>query len=349
MKILKEIKKALGHNLPFVAFRNPNETLVTLFVQQSVDLHLFDDFSLSGYVFAPFDDIETAYLLQPDIVFTDKMEEGINLKTQKISEVEIIDAISKVKHISLVENAIKTIKNTSISKVVISRKEQVVLKDFDSVLAFEKLLYQYPNAYGYIWFHPAVGLWMGATPETLLKVKGDTFHTMALAGTQSYKGTTDVTWGNKELEEQKMVADFIKINLQNSVDKLLLSDVETVNAGNLLHLKTTITGTLKNVKDVKKIVELLHPTPAVCGLPKQESKQYILKNEDYHRSFYTGYLGEVNREGKTSLFVNLRCFTIENNHIANLYIGGGITSESNPENEWLETVAKSKVMKKILI
>ena len=110
------------------------------------------------------------------------------------------------------------------------------------------------------------------------------------------------------------------------------------------------------------LINKLHPTPAVCGLPKEEAKDFILKNEGYHREFYTGFLGELNmpaEEGikdnkSTSLFVNLRCMKIQphskgGNNSAIVYIGGGITKDSDPENEWKETVAKSEVMKKVLL
>lgn len=346
MKILQEIKKAKEQNLPFVAFRNPNETLITLLVQQTDDLFVFDDFSLSGYVFAPFDNKKKAYLLKADRVFMDEMKATYALVSQNINEVE--DDEVKKKHVSLVEEAIDTIQNSSLSKIVISRKETIVRENFDCIATFEKLLYQYPNAYGYVWFHPKVGLWIGATPETLLKVDAESFKTMSLAGTQPYKGDLNPNWGAKEIEEQQMVSDFIKKHLEKKVSDLTLSEVQTVKAGNLLHLKTDVTGKLKERKDVETLVGLLHPTPAVCGLPKEISKEYILANEGYDRSFYTGYLGALNLNNQTSLFVNLRCFSVVKNKIE-LFVGGGITAESNAVKEWLETVSKSKTVKKILV
>lgn len=112
----------------------------------------------------------------------------------------------------------------------------------------------------------------------------------------------------------------------------------------------------------------MHPTPAVCGLPKDISKAFILKNENYNREFYTGFLGELNIKERKSrnvnrhniendayasvknvsnLYVNLRCMQLVNNH-AIVYIGGGITKDSIPEKEWEETVSKSQVIKSIL-
>ena len=136
----------------------------------------------------------------------------------------------------------------------------------------------------------------------------------------------------------------------------------------LLHLKNVITAQLKSNLSLKHIISVLHPTPAVCGLPKEASKVFILDNEAYHRGYYTGFLGEINLETKltprsgkrniensayafnkvsTQLYVNLRCTQIKEKE-ALIYVGGGITKSSNPEKEWEETVSKSLIIKSIL-
>ena len=103
-----------------------------------------------------------------------------------------------------------------------------------------------------------------------------------------------------------------------------------------------------------QLLNKLHPTPAVCGLPKETAKNFILEHEGYDRSFYTGFLGEINlnsggeKSANTHLFVNLRCMELFEDK-AVLFVGGGITNDSNNEKEWEETVAKSSTMKAILI
>ena len=102
----------------------------------------------------------------------------------------------------------------------------------------------------------------------------------------------------------------------------------------------------------------MHPTPAVCGLPKDQAKAFIVENEKYDRGFYTGYLGELNSSfgtdsGSSDLFVNLRCMQIDldknkNNTPVYLYMGCGITKDSIPEKEWSESSNKSTTMKKVL-
>ena len=106
-------------------------------------------------------------------------------------------------------------------------------------------------------------------------------------------------------------------------------------------------GQLKEVNLLENLIKYLHPTPAVCGLPKETAKDFILQNENYTRSYYSGYLGELNVNENTQLFVNLRCMEVKDAKIA-LYVGGGITKASIPEKEFEETVAKAMVMKKVL-
>jgi len=115
-----------------------------------------------------------------------------------------------------------------------------------------------------------------------------------------------------------------------------------------MHLQTEITGTIeKTTAKTGDFIKALHPTPAVCGLPKEAAEQFILENENYHREFYTGFLGELNVKENTHLFVNLRCMKLQNQK-ATLYAGGGITTDSVAEKEWEETVYKSHNMKEIL-
>ena len=191
---------------------------------------------------------------------------------------------------------------------------------------------------------------------------------MSLAGTQTYKENDNVFWGNKEIEEQQLVTDFIENQIKDISTNLQIEKAKTIKAGTLLHLKSKVDGDLKKEASLQKLIRALHPTPAVCGMPKAPAKAFILEHENYNREFYTGFLGELNLETEvkprtgrrnienraytvkrksTQLYVNLRCMQIKDNK-ALVYVGGGITETSNPENEWEETVAKSKVVKKVL-
>ena len=145
-----------------------------------------------------------------------------------------------------------------------------------------------------------------------------------------------------------MVTQFIIDHLQPLVKHLSVDEVKTARAGTLLHLKSNISGTLDfSHIHLNKILSTLHPTPAVCGIPRESAQRLIDKYEDHNREYYTGYLGPVNINQSSDLFVNLRsakCFDGK----ACLYVGGGITSASDSESEWEETGLKSETILKAL-
>lgn len=365
------LHKHFNNALPFVVYRKPNDIEVKGLLQNDNAIHEVNDFSDCGFVFAPFDGREKTIVIPLNVSESIKMD---FIKTG-VSEISHQDfkyvETEKLEHINLVQKGIDAINNKNLLKVVLSRCEVVLLPDDNPITIFKRLLNTYPTAFAYCWYHPKVGLWLGATPETLLQVKGNRFSTMALAGTQLFKGTIDVKWKDKELEEQQIVTNSIFRDLKEKVDVITVSEPKTIKAGSLLHLQTKISGTvLKKLGTVNLQLLLggLHPTPAVCGFPKENAKQFILKEEKYNREFYTGFLGELNMQEKQTrntnrknvennayasikttshLFVNLRCMQLKDSQ-ALIYVGGGITKDSNAEQEWQETVNKTLTIKAVL-
>jgi len=345
--LLDKIKEAYKNNLPFVAYNKPNETNVFGVFQKDATLHtITTDFTQTGFVFAPFNTSEKTVFFPLDE--SDFIKDSFSKQQLHFKEKSFYNDASKATHIEIVQKAIDAINKKDFKKVVISRKEIIALNGVEVAVIYNRLVHLYANAFVYVWFHPQVGLWFGATPETLLKVENNYFTTMSLAGTQVFKKGKKVTWNPKEIEEQQIVTDYILNKLSNFSTNLNQLQTETVKAGSLLHLRTEIKGKLPQ-EALFSLVNLLHPTPAVCGLPKEAAKQFILENENYNRSYYTGYLGELNSNATNDshLFVNLRCMEVKNEY-AEIYVGGGITKESDPEKEWEETVAKSNIMLKAL-
>lgn len=351
-----EIESVYRSKAPFVAFRKPDEDLLTAFVQRTQELHELKSYKELGFVFAPFGSKEKKVLFPLEKCDSFKVaiskvnlleNNEIQAEKPQFSNCAKSDSL-KEKHMELVQKVIDFIKNKKAEKIVLSRKETLEFTNLEVLATFKKMLETYKNAFVYLWFHPEVGLWMGATPERLLTVENGKFKTMALAGTQKYAGTTNVVWGNKEKQEQQYVTEYILKNLKESVDALEVTAPFTVQAGNLLHIRTDISGKLKSADSLENLINILHPTPAVCGLPKAVAAAFIMENEGYDRAYYSGYLGELNINNRTSLFVNLRCMQVENRMVS-IYVGGGITADSIPENEWEETVSKAEVMKKVLL
>lgn len=353
-------------NLPFVAYRKPREHMVKAIFQKDDRLHHLTSYDETGFIFAPFDAEHPPVLIATDD-FLEIVADELPTNIEK-PDVNIPPFYQEHKksHIRLVKKAIDAIGKGTFEKVVLSRRIEIGSNSLPLDL-FQKLLTQYPNAFCYLWYHPKVGLWLGATPEILLMLRNRRLTTMSLAGTQKYAGTEHPHWGQKEREEQQLVTDYIAAALKDEVDELTRSSTETLRAGNLLHLRTKITGVMGE-GNLGSIVKALHPTPAVCGMPKESASDFIVNNENYQREFYTGFLGELNvtTEKKRSsrkknqenqvyraltktstLYVNLRCMQLKNDR-AYIYVGGGITKDSDAEREWEETVAKSSTMLSIL-
>jgi isochorismate synthase len=259
------------------------------------------------------------------------------------------DLQTKKNYCKQVKKAISVIKSSNASKIVLSRKKEIDLKQFDISILIKRLLNLYPNAFRYIWYHPQTGFWCGASPEVLLEMERISFATMALAGTQRVKKDAIPYWNFKELNEQKIVVDSIAASLQKVASVIRTSETYNYQAASLVHLRTDITGTLKEGKNtLSMIASILHPTPAVCGTPQDYAKSYILDNEDYNREFYTGFLGPMcEKDSCSKLFVNLRCMKIDANS-ATLFVGGGITIDSEPESEWEETQHKLQTMLQVI-
>ncbi|MEP6260769.1 MAG: chorismate-binding protein [Gillisia sp.] len=375
----------MAQGLAFVAYREPtNDRAVKALLQSNSNVYRTSDFTESGFVFAPFDDSKEPILLPSayckEISCDFRIVEDENYPVEK-SQPKTTSSEEKEVHLRLVQKGIESIMKGDLKKVVLSRREEVPLENPDAIGIFKQLLNKYPTAYVYVWFHPEIGLWLGATPETLLQVERNRFKTMALAGTQKFAGSMEVKWGEKEQEEQQFVTDAILENLKESVSNIKTHGPYTTRAGALLHLRTDISGEIISKEEnsvqenphssgnLKELIYSVHPTPAICGLPKGPAKQFILENENYDREFYTGFLGELNMKKKiqrsgnrrntenlaygstltqTSLFVNLRCMKLEENR-ALLFVGGGITKESDPVAEWEETQNKAETMKAVLI
>lgn len=347
-----KVKQQESQNLPFVIYRKPNKTKLIGLFQKNDHLYFAEDFKETGFVFAPFNGNQIILIPKKESVLWEA--ELTAFKGDCDASIEYPEnKIDQERFQSLVQKGVDATASGAFKKVVLSRKEIIDLPNFDLVSVFKKLIYTYPDAFCYCWYHPKIGLWIGATPERLLKASKKKFFTMALAGTQNYQDTIDVAWEKKEMEEQQFVTDFILDNIKSLTREVAISSPYTLKAGGVLHIKTDIEGKLNKDSNMKQVVSVLHPTPAVCGLPKESARNFILENEKYDREYYTGFLGEINKKefskdtSKTDLYVNLRCMQITNKE-AHLYVGCGITKDSIPENEWKESVNKSMTMKRVL-
>ena len=364
------LENQFKNELPFVVYSRPISAVIKCWLQKDDTLYITDTFKESGFVFAPFDSTQPSILLPSNQseYFTLDIESSEQLPVNLYNNKSFVIDNSEKSHLALLRKGIAQIKTGELSKVVLSRNEKRKIGKTNPIELFKRLYNDYKNAMVYCWYHPKVGLWFGATPELLFKVVGDQLTTISLAGTKPYKEDNAVNWTAKEIEEQKIVTDYITQQINDFTSHINVFETETVRAGDLLHLKTRVISTIKKHSYLNDIIKALHPTPAVCGMPKEASKAFILENEDYNREFYTGFLGELNlRQEKvrnrnkrnvennafksiktiSNFYVNLRCMQIKDD-VAHIYVGGGITKDSVPEDEWEETVNKTKTIVNVL-
>ena len=221
---------------------------------------------------------------------------------------------------------------------------------FSWARAFTAACRRYVHSYVYLFHTPQTGFWLGATPEILLAGGKGEYRTVALAGTQFLQeGKLTVPWSEKNIREQAFVTEYIGGCLRERGVRFTLEGPYTATAGELAHLNTDIRFRLSSVEALGDILQALHPTPAVCGLPKEEAFRFILSHEGYDRSYYAGFLGRWEPEGKTALYVNLRCMQCgEGAEKIRLYAGGGILPASVCEEEWMETERKLQTMKYVI-
>jgi len=242
------------------------------------------------------------------------------------------------------QQVIGVIKENNLPKLVYSRRK--IFTDFKSIdfkESFKNLCSSYPNAFRYI-FNDGQNAWMGAFSEVLGKFNKITheFETMALAGTLP----VSEEWSEKEIEEQKPVTTYIQGILGNYSNQIQQSETYDHISGNIKHLRTDFKTHIRP-EDLDPLIQDLHPTPAVCGIPKDFCNENIRKYEKFPREFYAGYI-KVETEDSILYFVNLRCARLYRDRV-HVFVGGGITAQSNPEKEWVETELKSEAILKNLV
>lgn len=368
----------------FAIWRLPNDPytqVILSYTCEAFDLKTSFEELPAGFLFHPFDNQKQGAFLKADLMFRfadgKLKEEDTPLYTHSITwfnenvRDKNFSALSTTRKNgtslpvskdqqefkALITDCLQHIQQGDFEKVVPSRIKAIDLPEsFDPFEAFQKLNTAYPNALVSFIHTPQYGAWLGATPEILVSIEDKTtFKTVALAGTQAYTpgvNLRNVAWTQKEIEEQALVGRYII----NCFKKIRLREFEehgpkTIVAGNLMHLKTDFAVDMKATNFPllgSVMLRLLHPTSAVCGMPMERAAEFLLQREGYDRSFYSGFLGPVNFQDNSYLFVNLRCMQLVGDK-ALCYAGAGVTNDSIPEQEWEETEIKMNTLLQVVL
>ena len=311
-----------------------------------------------GFVVAPFaPSVENPVLvIQPDHVEQFSLGTGLpgNSSLSSISSISSLSGLSRISiqdsrqnyHVDFC-NFHAHLTNGDFQKLVLSRSIDIGrTEDISPLELFWRACERYPRVMASLVYTPQSGLWLTATPEILLSGTNHEWHTMALAGTMPF--AERVSWGDKNIQEQRYVATYITRQLEQFTDDFREEGPYTTRAGHLAHLRSDFHFSLSDTSQVGELLHALHPTPAVCGLPKQEAFQFILEYEHDQRSYYSGFLGPLFVNGQTNLFVTLRCMQIFENGYR-LYAGGGLLKDSVEELEWQETETKLDTMRNLFL
>ena len=298
-------------------------------------------FQQAGFAFYPFKESEQhpAIYIKKEECIPDAKISFQSLHTKKLP------ILRKKDYLARVERFIQATKQ-QFQKLVFSRIKLINIAAGNLFYLFEALKAAHPTAFVYLVNIKNIGCWIGATPERLFSQNGRA-ETMALAGTQRDLGIPleTVAWGEKEIEEQAIVERYFQNILQQRQINFTQSVPHTVKAGNILHLCTNFS--FEPLSRIYDLIAALHPSPAVCGMPKEAALQFILQQEPHGRDYYCGFLGPVNIHQQTDLFVNLRCMQVFKRQFA-LYVGGGILPDSDPEKEWQETEMKARTLSNVI-
>lgn len=229
-------------------------------------------------------------------------------------------------------------------KVVISRTISREAVNTDWIAVAERYFSLHPEAFRYLYFTPRHGFWLGASPELLLNVKDGRFTTMALAGTRDIC-LADEPWSAKNIAEQALVRNYIVDKLYDIGVNPICEPTETVTTGNIQHLSTVIKGEIDSCTP-REILQAINPTPALAGYPLAAALEQIVRLEKHPRRCYGGYVAVENGD-ELSAYVNLRCVNFDA-ELWCMYVGSGIMPDSDIDEEWNETEAKSLILKQLI-
>jgi isochorismate synthase len=320
----------------FVFYQKPHSNVIYFLSGKWEKFDLKMNPKAEGFIISNANKSTTYFLKGEAVIISSDCNIDLNYNAKPIDE------LKKKQYLRKAELFIEACRN-DVKKIILSRIKKYITNDTQKIFqTYINLCENYNHSLNYLLNIPNEGAWMGATPEILIEGKNKKYKTVALAGS---KPAANIEWKQKEIDEQQFVTDYISEKLKKaSISFNYNKTSKTAIAGNIAHLQTTFN--IETGKNPLALADLLHPTPAICGLPQTKAQNFILKNEGYNREFYTGFLGIVNNSA-SSLFVNLRCMQLFKNEYW-LYVGGGITANSEPNNEWDETELKAQTLLNIL-
>ncbi|MEZ4664498.1 MAG: isochorismate synthase [Caldilineaceae bacterium] len=249
----------------------------------------------------------------------------------------------------ILNTAIVQFRAGALSKVVLSRVcELRFQQSVDVAPALAYLNGAYPDCYRFVFEPRPQHAFFGASPELLVNLRGQQITTMGLAGSEPRGATpaADAALGEqlmdsaKDRHEHQLVVDALRQRLQPLCRELdIAAQPHLLKLSNIQHLYTPVTGILNEPQSVLELLEVLHPTPALGGVPRSEALDFIRQMEPVPRGWYAAPVGVINRRMEGTFTVAIRSAVTEYERVW-LHAGAGIVEASNPQKEWEETALK---------
>jgi isochorismate synthase len=235
-----------------------------------------------------------------------------------------------------------------LDKVVLARRVDLRSRlELDPVNALRRLAAAGPESTTFAFVRDGV-TFLGATPERLARTEGRAFRTVAIAGSaprgadaaEDARLAAGLLASDKDREEHAVVVTMLRDALRPIVERLDVAPAPGILAlRHVQHLVTPMEGVLRQETGILALAELLHPTPAVGGEPREAALALIAEHEGFDRGWYAGPVGWLGADGDGELMAALRCGLVEGQR-ATLFAGCGIVADSDPAREWEESRIK---------
>jgi menaquinone-specific isochorismate synthase len=275
-----------------------------------------------------------------DRLFPQQAATADGIPEHSLRQMPMVDWIDHVRSIQ------RELERGAFAKLVAARRCDVRIDGLDAMSIVSRMAQDFAECTAFL-FQRGERTFVGATPEMLFRTRGRTVESQALAGSlQNEGGATNrealLAHSRKNLGEHDVVVRAIVAGLEDHCVAIEHPpEPEIVHVRNLIHLSTPIRGHLRDGAHAVDILETLHPTPAVGGVPRLESIRWVVEHEQSPRGWYSGPIGWIDTAGDATFRVALRCGVVKPG-VAHIYTGAGIVAASNPAAEYHETSLKQR-------
>ena len=342
------IERCLAQQIPFLGCMPPNSAQVEWFTLNTLTVDQAQLTLSKGsevFVVQPYDRSQAAlnFGLTPA---TEAAIDQLDTDFESLAAEYTISAEQAEAYDRMLQRAIGQINQGELDKVVLSLRLALANQSEIGLNICNLFTPEAKDSFRYIFSLSEGVVWVGDTPETLLTRQHNRIQTVALAGTRRRADLKHDDFTSKEFEEQGFIVEELKQRLAPFVERVQLSDRQRVSAQNLVHLKTTLEGTLAEEFSDEELLAALHPTAAVCGFPREKALALISTLEGHDRELYAGYMG-FKSVAKSTYFVNLRCARIDETALE-IFVGAGITAQSVSKKEIDEIQSKTATIMRLI-